>query len=195
MSKKSLQIQRKKKYFIDSAIHIIKHEGVSNLTAKKVAELAGYASGTLYNYFKNLNELLFYCVEEFFSECMEYVLTEHEKCKTAEEKVVRTSIAYSHYFTSNPHIFQVVFLEDMGDPPAEISGGGHYLPEIVKLSINNLHECVKEGVIREVDVEMKQRIISNTVHANILFYIKQRQVMSQVEVLEKIKSEITYILN
>ncbi len=194
MDKKLVQKQRMKKYFIDAAIQVIKEEGVSNLTVKKITDLAGYAQGTLYNYFENLNILLYYCAVEFLKMCLNKLLNEQKLCQSPKEKVIRSSVAYANYFISNPNIFQIVFLEDLGMIPKDIESEDKTLYEITLLSRNNLQECADSGLINKKDVLMKQSLIANTIHANMLFYIKQRMIMTQNDILGKIKSEVTYIL-
>lgn len=60
MSLKNIKKMRVKKYFIEACKKIICEEGLENVTIRKISELAGYNSGTLYNYFANLDELLVY---------------------------------------------------------------------------------------------------------------------------------------
>ncbi|MDP4092633.1 MAG: TetR/AcrR family transcriptional regulator, partial [Bacillota bacterium] len=55
---KELQKSRMKKYFIDAAKEILVNEGVSNVSVRKVGEVTGYSYATIYNYFKNLDHLL-----------------------------------------------------------------------------------------------------------------------------------------
>ncbi|MDR1061462.1 MAG: TetR/AcrR family transcriptional regulator, partial [Clostridiales bacterium] len=50
--------QRTVLYFIDAARDIIKKEGTKAATIRSVADLAGYTSATLYNYFDNLNHII-----------------------------------------------------------------------------------------------------------------------------------------
>ncbi|MDX5609295.1 TetR/AcrR family transcriptional regulator, partial [Clostridioides difficile] len=44
-------------YFIEAAQNIMENEGIENITLRKVADMAGYNSSTLYKYFKNLDHL------------------------------------------------------------------------------------------------------------------------------------------
>lgn len=48
------------RYFIDAAQSILEQEGMQGLTIRKVADMAGYNSATLYSYFENLDHLAFY---------------------------------------------------------------------------------------------------------------------------------------
>ena len=49
-----IQEERIRKYFIDAAKELIRGEGLSVVTARNVAERAGYSYATLYNYFKDI---------------------------------------------------------------------------------------------------------------------------------------------
>lgn len=57
-TKKEIQNERKIRYFVEAVWEIEDTEGVEAVTARKVADLAGYNVATLYNYFENLNHLL-----------------------------------------------------------------------------------------------------------------------------------------
>lgn len=57
-TKKEIQSERKIRYFVEAAWTIEDTEGTEAITARKVADLAGYNVATLYNYFENLDHLL-----------------------------------------------------------------------------------------------------------------------------------------
>jgi DNA-binding transcriptional regulator YbjK len=69
VSNKELQEKRMRGYFIDAAKETLKGEGLKAVNVRTVAERAGYSFATMYNYFKDLNELIFICVKDFMSEC------------------------------------------------------------------------------------------------------------------------------
>lgn len=54
--------------FIISADDIMQKEGFDKITIRNVAKLAGYNSATLYNYFNDLDHLLFYMSMRYLSE-------------------------------------------------------------------------------------------------------------------------------
>ncbi|WP_432407729.1 TetR/AcrR family transcriptional regulator [Wukongibacter sp. M2B1] len=66
MDKKEIQKKRMMGYFIEAANQIIENEGIENVSIRKVADIAGYNSATLYNYFENLDHLVFFA-------CMKYL--------------------------------------------------------------------------------------------------------------------------
>ena len=55
LDNKELQRKRMITYFVEATCKIIDTDGVEAVTVRKVANLAGYNSATLYNYFDNLN--------------------------------------------------------------------------------------------------------------------------------------------
>ncbi|MCK8827667.1 TetR/AcrR family transcriptional regulator [Natroniella acetigena] len=194
MDRKEIQQQRMRGYFIEAAKKVVKEEGVNNLTVKKVANLAGYAAATLYNYFEDLNELLFYCIVDFFDDCKEELLEEAKKYNNPKEKAINLAKVYAKFFIENPNIYQLLFLEDLGVPPKEIIGE-NYVPEVVKLSAKNLEEYAKEEEISKEDVEILLGLMANSIHGNLLFFIKRRGVnMTKEEVIEKIIREVEYVL-
>lgn len=195
MNKKEIQEERMKGYFIDAAKKIVREKGVAELTVKKVAARAGYAPGTLYNYFNDLNELLFFSILEFFQECKEYILKETEGSTDPKEKVIASARAYSCYFIENPNVYQLAFLENIKVPRDKFEQDG-FVPEIVKISAEFLKKSAEEGFINRKDIEVILGLIANSIHGNLLFYIKRRGVnLSKDEVIEKIMTEVSYVMN
>ena len=66
--KKYIQKKRIIKYFIDAVKQIQEEEGLQAVTIRKVADIAGYNSATLYNYFENLDHLLLFASMDYFQE-------------------------------------------------------------------------------------------------------------------------------
>jgi AcrR family transcriptional regulator len=53
--------------------NIIESEGIKSIRARNIANQAGYSYATLNNYFKNIKELVFYCVQDFQKEGVNFV--------------------------------------------------------------------------------------------------------------------------
>lgn len=60
MANREKHHRRVLRYFIEAAQLIIQKEGMDAVTIRKVADIAGYNSATLYNYFQDLDQLLVY---------------------------------------------------------------------------------------------------------------------------------------
>ena len=81
LDKKYIQKVRMVKYFVDATIEIIEKEGYEAVTIRKVADIAGYNSATLYNYFDNLEHLLFFCIYALSSRLYRSITNLYKKCK------------------------------------------------------------------------------------------------------------------
>ena len=58
MEKKQIQEQRIKSYFIQATKEILKGEGLKCISVRNIADKAGYSYATLYNYFKDVQDLI-----------------------------------------------------------------------------------------------------------------------------------------
>ena len=58
LSNKEIQKRRMLSYFIEATQQVIEEEGVLGVSIRKVAKKAGYNSATIYNYFKDIDQLV-----------------------------------------------------------------------------------------------------------------------------------------
>lgn len=112
---KELQEQRMRGYFKDATREILKGEGLKALSVRTVAERAGYSFATMYNYFRDLNELIFLCVNDFMEECETLVNEVGTEMEPGRERLNVRVKAYISYFTQYPGIFELFFVEKMND--------------------------------------------------------------------------------
>jgi len=108
---KEIQEQRVRQYFIDATKDILKGEGLKAVNVRAVAERAGYSYATLYNYFTDLNELIFICVNDFSNECRDFVAEQSHQSNAGSERIKAKAKAFINYFTQYPGIFELFYLE------------------------------------------------------------------------------------
>src|ERR1044072_169233 len=65
LGNKDKQMARMWQYFVDATAQIIESEGIQNVTIRKIADIAGYNSATIYNYFRELSHLVFFAALKF----------------------------------------------------------------------------------------------------------------------------------
>lgn len=194
MDKKEIQRQRMMAYFIDAAKEIIKKEGVKGLSVRKVGDKAGYSYATIYNYFSDLSTLLTYCVFDFLEDCYKYLISFKDDTADCREQITKYVLAYFKYFTENPDIFQLIFVEDLGKPPEELVKK-HPRPSVSVLLRETIAECAKEGYISEEEVDMLGELIASSVHGKLLFFLKRRSGQDIDNIISSIKNEIEFIFN
>lgn len=115
MDNKQIQEERMRGYFIDSAKDLLKGEGLRSISVRHVADHAGYSYATLYNYFKDINDLVFRCVEDFCKEAEDFIEEKTTQAPDGLPKIKATAKAYAEYFTEYPGVFELFFLERMGN--------------------------------------------------------------------------------
>lgn len=111
MSNKEVQEQRMKNYFIQATKEILKGEGLRAVSVRNVADRAGYSYATLYNYFKDIKDLIFECVKDFQEEGEEFVTAEVRTSTHGMEKIKSITKAYMKYFIQYPGIFELFYIE------------------------------------------------------------------------------------
>lgn len=167
--KKDIKKKRIKKYFIDACRQIIAEDGLEGVTTRKVADLAGYNSATLYNYFDNLDHLKLYASFKYLNGYLQRLrseeLPEHpaKRFKTvwrlfAEEAFKHPQFYYYMFFKFDDANSNDAMRDYFNLYPAEVSGLPEALiPMILESSITirdheNLDACVKEGLICKAHV-------------------------------------------
>jgi AcrR family transcriptional regulator len=115
MDKKEIQEQRIRGYFIEATREMLKGEGLRSINVRAVAERAGYSYATLYNYFKDIKELVFICVKGFEEEAEILIDSETADAQRGKEKIKAILKSYIRYFVQYPGIFELFFVEKMND--------------------------------------------------------------------------------
>jgi AcrR family transcriptional regulator len=170
MNNQALKRKRIMRYFIDATGAIIEEEGLEGVTIRKVADAAGYNSATLYNYFNNIDHLIFYASIKYLSD---YARALPEYIKDAEDsydRYLRIWQCFCDYSFRNPKIYHLVFLGAFGNTYPDVikeyySIYPDYLSQIPAeltsmLMENDLYErnlsllqtCAAEGLLRKADL-------------------------------------------
>jgi AcrR family transcriptional regulator len=194
MNNKELQSQRMKRYFIDAAKEILAEDGVKKLSVRKVGDRAGYSYATIYNYFRDLNELLTYCLADMLEDAYRALIAERQEGLDPRAQLIRYGERYFSYFSENPVLFQLLFIEDLGAAPEEVADKMGDLPSVGQLLIESIAACAKAGYILEDQVEVLAELLASSIHGKLLFFLKRRSLEPVETMLEKIRSEIGYLV-
>ncbi|MEX1376262.1 MAG: TetR/AcrR family transcriptional regulator [Eubacteriales bacterium] len=102
--KKAIKSQRVKDAFAQTAKDIIEQSGVQAVSVRKVAEQSGYSLRTIYNYFTNLDELLWHTRDLMLADIAEYFMNQNGEIKNDDDlkKIFRL---FMDYFIQNPNVF------------------------------------------------------------------------------------------
>ncbi|WP_236708088.1 TetR/AcrR family transcriptional regulator [Brevibacillus choshinensis] len=170
--KKTIQLSRMWQYFVDATAQIIQEEGVPNVTIRKIADLAGYNSATIYNYFSELSHLVFFASMKFLKPYTEAVVSVYQnKDLPPQEKYLHVWELFCQHSFQNPQIFHAIFIADLGSQPEEllkhyysvypadiIAIPAEFQPMLVQQNITkrglaSLELLVNEGYLRKENVD------------------------------------------
>jgi len=189
-----LNKERVKRYFIDAALEIISEEGVKGISTRKVAEKAEYSYATIYNYFKDVNELLAYCVVEYFNQLENFIFLDEELKNTKDiEKLKYMLILYAKFFIMYPEKFALVFLEDFGEIFSENLSENLLKPKVIYRVNQETYNILKEKNFNDYEIERILSIISTYINGTLLFYLKRNFSLPNEEVLELVKKDIDFM--
>lgn len=171
MERKEIQEQRMRNYFIQATKEILKAEGLHCVSVRNVAERAGYSYATLYNYFKDVKDLIFICVEDFQNECKEFIDDRISKNTRGIERIKEISNAYIHYFLEYPGIYELFFVEKMNDITSKQSQSEMICNFLDCLCEASWKEAIKERAITEEIAQQKKMQLRYQVNGLLLFYL------------------------
>lgn len=153
-------------YFRDAALKIIHEEGIDKVTARKVADLAGYNQATLYSYFENLKHLILFACIDYLGEYLEALPLYIREAKDSKDIYFAVWQCFTDFAFDQSAIYRQIFFSNAKDIgyyyrqyydifPLDIK---HYPPEIQNMiqevtieerSHRLMDECIVQGLIDE----------------------------------------------
>lgn len=165
---KESRILKRKGYFIQAAIDIIKRDGIENLTARNLGIESGYTTSTLYNYFESLDYLENIACIHFIKEYTDELTFETEEMENTLEIYIKMWEIFLKHAFRYPDFYYNVFYSGISKDesinlfkeyyeifPEEIPTTGGYI--LGMMDITNTHKrglyvlekCGEEGSLRE----------------------------------------------
>lgn len=194
MKNKEIQEKRMREYFIQATKEILKGEGLKSLSVRNIADRAGYSYATLYNYFKDVNDLVFLCVHDFQVECKTFVENQTRKSPEGIEKIRASVAAYVKFFVEYPGIFDLFYLAKVGD-----FGNKESIIQVIGNSLDDVCEkhwthCVNQKILTPEKVGSLKSGLKYTVVGLLLYYLNRRTPDSYNEFMEEVNNQIHTML-
>lgn len=98
--------------FINTAQEMIINEGTANVTTRQIAQRSGFSIGTLYNYFENVDELMWIVRNKMIDESVERIKKALEKIESIDE-VSNICINLFTYIIENPNIYNFIYKPEL----------------------------------------------------------------------------------
>jgi len=150
-------------------------KGFEATTIRNIAEKIEYSPSTIYQHFKDKNEIFYTIHSEAFAELVRY-LNASEIHKNPMDQLIALGQIYIQFALENPELYDLMFimkapidflnyLEDTNW--IEGKTAFDYLKSIIA-------NCIKQGLIIETDLESLSYLVWSTVHGLVTISIKKR---------------------
>lgn len=172
LDKKYIQKVRMINYFVDATVEIIETEGYDSVTIRKVADIAGYNSATIYNYFDNLEHLLLFSSMRYLQDYIDELPSYIKNAKDSRDVYLLVWQCYVDCAFRRPKIYYTIFFSNLkknleqyveqyyGYFPLDIKR----YPKVVRDMLHSnsiskrnlilLNQCVEEGIVEKSRAEI-----------------------------------------
>lgn len=170
--RENIKRSRMMKYFIDAANKIIKKKGIDAVNIRDAANLAGYSSATLYNYFDNLTHLVFLATFNQLEEYNKALAICIAKCKNSIEVYMRICRCFCDFAYEKPEIYEILFFSHNDGkfdnyieqyyklfPNKDYKNLPNFLGKMFKSndiharSLFMLENCIKDGYLDKLNID------------------------------------------
>lgn len=192
MKNKELQDSRMRQYFIDATKQILKGEGIQGVSVRNIAAQAGYSFATLYNYFRDVNDLVFLCIIDFQKECEEWVEEKTNDLPQGRDRLKAVIKAWMGYFIEYPGIFEMFYINRVND-----FGNKQPIIEVVDNSLARVSDdlwdyCINNDLVgtrpNNIRVELKYITLGLLV-----LYLNRRVPQSYQEFMDEVEKQLALL--
>lgn len=195
MVNKEIQEQRMKGYFIEATKEILKGEGLKCVSVRNIADRAGYSYATLYNYFRDVKDLIFECVQDFQEECEAFVQTETKGNAVGLAKIEEIAIAYLKYFVQYPGIFELFYLEKTSDLGSKQSTSERITTFLDRLLEQDWNSCIRDGVFAGEQAPILKQTLNSVITGLMVLYLNRRHPKSYEEFIRSARAQVNHVLH
>jgi len=160
--RQEIKKQRMKSYFLEAAKAAIKSEGADQLTVRKVADAAGYSYATIYNYFKDLNALLWETRQLMIQDLIVEIKSKIKEPVENKEGIINVFKLYMGYFFEHPEVFRFFYFYPLTKPEIESDEGlgvQSNEPDFSSMWSDTFGAFVQKGILRLEDIEVVAKLM------------------------------------
>ncbi len=192
--KRNLKRNRGKMFFLQAAKEMITREGVESVSVRKVADAAGYSYPTLYNYFEDLNELLWETKLFMIHELMEALQRKMHDPIEDKEGIKNVFKTYMEYYLTNPNVFRFFYFYSVHKPSRE-SEDAFADPDYGAMWKETFKSFVLSGRLKPEDIEAVAKISIYAIHGMLtLSFSKNGELSDQASLYRDLDKIVDYLL-
>ncbi|NJO91612.1 MAG: TetR/AcrR family transcriptional regulator [Chloroflexia bacterium] len=170
-------------------------EGLKSISVRNIAEKAGYSYATLYNYFKDVKDLIFLCVKDFQDECKDYIREEVKQVAYGKARIKMILISIVKYFNQYPGIFELFYIETMSDISSNREATNLVVNFIEEQTKKDWETLISGGLLTEKTARLKIESVNYMIAGALLLYLNRRYPGSYNEFAEGIVRQIDFLID
>ncbi|MCF7953841.1 MAG: TetR/AcrR family transcriptional regulator, partial [Spirochaetales bacterium] len=195
MVNQEIQKERMRKYFTSAAEEIIKGEGLRAVSARNIAERAGYSYATLYNYFSDMKEVIFACVKDFQEECSDFTSAFAAGAAPGKGHIEAVGKGYCAFFIQYPSIFELIYTETSNDVMGIKHVGEQIQDHFQSLCRADWEYLVSAGEMTAQEAQNMSSLFAHTLIGYLLMYINRKCPDDYTEFMRAVDQSFSVILN
>jgi AcrR family transcriptional regulator len=150
-------------------------KGFEATTIRNIAEKIEYSPSTIYQHFKDKNEIFYTIHSEAFAELVRY-LNASEMHKNPMDQLIALGQIYIQFALENPELYDLMFIMEAPIDFLNYLEDANWIEgkmafDYLKSVIAN---CIQQGLIKESDLESLSYRIWSTVHGLVTISIRKR---------------------
>ncbi len=150
-------------------------KGFEATTIRNIAEKIEYSPSTIYQHFKDKNEIFYTIHSEAFAELVRY-LNASEMHKNPMDQLIALGQIYIQFALENPELYDLMFIMEAPIDFLKYLEDANWIEgkmafDYLKSVIAN---CIQQGLIKETDLESLSYLIWSTVHGLVTISIRKR---------------------
>jgi len=159
-ARKNIQRRRLVSCLIKATEQLIRDEGLSQITIRKIGNIAGYSSATIYCYFEDVNELILFASVRYLREYVRKLSTEDLSGLDAKNRYIHVTRLFSGMMFENPEVFYNMFFGRHQDQlNAVIREYYDLFPEEISSISSDLKKMIMQGSLYERQRHMIEHLL------------------------------------
>lgn len=189
--------RRMKSYFLEAAKAAVKNEGADQLTVRKVADAAGYSYATIYNYFKDLNALLWETRHLMIEDLIEEIKSKMSEPIERKEDIIKVFKLYMGYFFDHPEVFRFFYFYPLTKPEI-VTGEGSSTqlddPDFSSMWSDTFSAFVRNGILKPEDIEVVAKLIIYSIQGLLTLRFSSAGDMTEDQAFQDLEKIVDHLL-
>lgn len=151
--KEKLELKNK---ILNAAGELFAEAGYQNISMRKIATKIEYSLPTIYQFFENKTDLLFYIYKENNGKLLRIFIEISEKKYNPIEKLKDMSRAYINFALENPHYYELAYMSNALRYEKNLVYHEPQSPgfKTYELFLTTIIECKEQGYFQDKDIEI-----------------------------------------